>query len=66
MQDGEEVTICKKGEPVVDLVRTRNGKSDSGPKYGTGRGKIIIHDPNWAKGIESAEELQDWLEGKIN
>ncbi len=62
--DGEQVTICRNGEPVVDLVRTEHKKREA-PKFGTLKGKIIIKDPNWHKGPETNEELEAWLEGRF-
>lgn len=62
--DGERVTICKHGEPVVDMVRTEHKKREA-PKFGTMKGKIIINDPNWHKGLQTNEELEAWLDGKL-
>jgi len=54
VEDGESVAICRGGVPVVDLVRrgTRTGQE---PRFGTLRGKIAIHDPDWWKPIRDGE-----------
>ncbi len=44
--DGEDITICRNGEPVVDLVPTRSALR-TGPRFGTMKGRITIKDPNW-------------------
>ena len=62
VEDGESVTICRRGVPVVDLVPA---KVSSGKKIrlGTLRGKIQIHDPDWWKPMTD-EEVEDFLEGR--
>jgi prevent-host-death family protein len=45
-EGGEPVTICRRGVPVVDLVRTEDS-SHQKRKFGTLRGRIKINDPNW-------------------
>jgi prevent-host-death family protein len=45
-EGGEPVTICRRGVPVVDLVRTDNSSRQK-PRFGTLRGRIKINDPNW-------------------
>jgi prevent-host-death family protein len=44
-ESGEMVTICRRGEPVAELVRSRQRAKK--PKLGTMRGKFKILDPNW-------------------
>jgi prevent-host-death family protein len=63
--DGQQVTILRHGEPVVDLVRTQASKREA-PKFGTMKGRILIKDPNWHKGPQTNEELGAWLEGKFD
>jgi antitoxin (DNA-binding transcriptional repressor) of toxin-antitoxin stability system len=53
-EDGEPVTICRRGVPVVDLVRTRTASNDK-PKFGTLRGKVIEIDPEWWKPMNDEE-----------
>ena len=57
VENGESVTICRRGVPVVDLVRSQNPTRKK-PKFGTLRGKIKIHDPNWWKPM-SEEEVEE-------
>lgn len=62
--DGEQVTICKNGEPAVDLVRTSRKKREA-PKFGTLAGQGVIVDPNWNRGPQTDEELEAWVEGRF-
>ena len=48
VENGETVTICRRGEPTVDLVRT-NAPSGRKPKFGTMKDKIKIIDADWWK-----------------
>ncbi|MGH9587828.1 MAG: type II toxin-antitoxin system Phd/YefM family antitoxin [Acidobacteriaceae bacterium] len=61
VEEGEEVTICRRGEPVVDLVRTRK-PAKKNVKLGTMRDRVVIHDPNWWKPM-SDEEVEAFLNG---
>jgi prevent-host-death family protein len=61
-ENGERVTICRRGKPVVDLVRTTKLASKK-PKLGTLRDKVIIHDPDWWKPMTD-EEVDAFLEGR--
>jgi prevent-host-death family protein len=62
VEDGEPVTICRRGVPVVDIVCTKkpNGKKRV---LGTQRGKIQILDPDWWKPMTD-EEAEDFIEGR--
>jgi antitoxin (DNA-binding transcriptional repressor) of toxin-antitoxin stability system len=62
VEDGEPVTICRRGVPVVDLVRTRASNGEK-PKFGTMKGRIIINDPDWWKPM-SDEEVDEFLDGR--
>jgi antitoxin (DNA-binding transcriptional repressor) of toxin-antitoxin stability system len=53
-ENGEPVTICRRGVPVVDLVRTQE-PSRKKPVFGTLRGKIKISDPDWWKPMSDEE-----------
>ena len=53
-EQGERVTICRRGVPVVDLVRTKK-PSLKKPLLGTLRGKIQILDPDWWKPMTDKE-----------
>jgi len=59
---GEPVTICRRGKPVADLVRTAKSKRTK-PRFGTLKGRIVIHDPNWWKPM-SDEEVDALLDGR--
>jgi len=62
VEDGEPVTICRRGVPVVDIVRT---KKATGKKrlLGTLAGKIEVLDSNWWKPMTD-EEIQALLGGQ--
>lgn len=62
VEDGESVTICRRGVPVVDLVRTQKPKRQK-PKFGTLRGKIQILDPDWWKPMTD-KEVDDLFGGE--
>jgi prevent-host-death family protein len=62
VEEGEQVTISRRGVPVVDLVPTKAGENLK-PKFGTGRGKIKINDPDWWKPMTD-QEVEDFLEGR--
>ena len=62
VEDGEEVTICRRGVPVVDLVPTGASTGEK-PKFGTLKGRIVIHDPEWWKPM-AEEEMEAFLEGR--
>ena len=62
VEDGETVTICRRGVPVVDLVRTQK-PSKKPRKLGTLKGKIQIFDPDWWKPMTD-EEVDDFLAGR--
>ena len=53
-EQGERVTICRRGVPVVDLVRTKK-PSLKKPLLGTLRGKIQILDPDRWKPMTDKE-----------
>lgn len=61
-EGGERVTICRRGEPVADLVRSvaPGGRK---PKLGTMKGRIRILDPDWWKPM-TEEETDAFLEGR--
>jgi antitoxin (DNA-binding transcriptional repressor) of toxin-antitoxin stability system len=58
-ENGEAITICRRGVPVADLVRTK-ANSDGKPKFGSLKGKIAVHDPDWWKPM-SGEEVDAFL-----
>ncbi|MGC1485819.1 MAG: type II toxin-antitoxin system prevent-host-death family antitoxin [Candidatus Acidiferrum sp.] len=62
VENGEVVTICRRGEPVVDVVRTKQ-PAPGKRQFGTMKDKIIIHDPDWWKPMTD-EEVEAFLEGR--
>jgi prevent-host-death family protein len=62
VEDGEPVTICRRGTPVVDIVRTAKGHPEK-PKFGTLKGKVTIIDPDWWKPMTS-DEVDALLDGR--
>lgn len=62
VEDGESVTICRRGTPVVDIVRTSKAARKK-PKFGTLKGKGTIPDPDWWKPMTD-EEVEAFLEGR--
>ena len=62
MEAGEQVTICRRGVPVVDLVRTQAGVREK-PKFGTMKDRIVIRDPDWWKPMTDAE-VDAFLDGR--
>jgi antitoxin (DNA-binding transcriptional repressor) of toxin-antitoxin stability system len=61
VEDGESVTICRRGVPVADLVRSGKSAGER-PKFGTLRGRIAVNDPSWWKPM-SKKEVEAFLEG---
>ncbi|MBV8730723.1 MAG: type II toxin-antitoxin system prevent-host-death family antitoxin [Acidobacteriia bacterium] len=62
VENGEPVTICRRGVPVVDLVRTETGSRDK-PIFGRFRDRIQEIDPDWWKPM-TEEEVDAFLEGR--
>ena len=62
--NGEDVTICKRGEPVIDLVPTRIPKRKV-PDFEVVKGTIRVIDPNHNKKPQTDEELEAWLRGEF-
>ena len=62
VEDGASVTICRRGTPVADLVRT--AKAAKGKrKLGSLQDKIVETDPDWWKPMAD-EEVDDFVEGR--
>jgi prevent-host-death family protein len=53
-EQGEPVTICRRGVPVVDIIRTKKPTRRKRTP-GTLRGKIQVLDPNWWKPMMEEE-----------
>ena len=62
VEEGNQVTICRHGKPVVDLVRTTKAHPEK-PKFGTLKGKVTILDRDWWKPMTS-DEVDAFLEGR--
>ena len=62
VEDGQPVTICRRGVPVVDIVRT-NKPTHKKRTLGTLKGKIQVLDPNWWKPMTD-EEVENLLSGR--
>ena len=62
VEDGESVTICRRGTPVVDIVRTAKAGHEK-PKFGTLQGRVIVNDPDWWKPM-TGEEVDAFLDGR--
>ena len=62
VEDGEPVTICRRGTPVVDLVRT-TAAGEGKRKFGTLKGRAIEIDPDWWKPMTD-EEVDAFLDGR--
>jgi prevent-host-death family protein len=60
-EDGEIVTICRRGVPAVDIARTKK-PSRKKRRPGTLKGKIEVFDPEWWKPM-SDDEVDAFLEG---
>jgi prevent-host-death family protein len=61
-EQGEPVTICRRGVPVVDIVRTKKPLRKK-RTLGTLRGQIEIIDPDWWKPMTD-KEVDDFLGGR--
>ena len=61
-EQGEPVTICRRGVPVVDVVRTKKPTRKK-RTLGTLRGKIRVLDQNWWKPMTD-EEVEALLAGR--
>ena len=62
VEGGEPVTICRRGVPVVDLVRTEMSGTRK-PRFGTLRGRVKVVDPDWWKPM-SGDEAEVFIEGR--
>ncbi|MBS1851646.1 MAG: type II toxin-antitoxin system prevent-host-death family antitoxin [Acidobacteria bacterium] len=62
VEDGHPVTICRRGVPVVDIVRTRK-PAQKKRTLGTLKGQIKFLDPDWWKPMPD-EEVEAFLAGR--
>jgi prevent-host-death family protein len=63
VENGEAVTICRRGLPVVDIVRTKKPRRVK-PRFGTLKGQIQIIDPDWWKPMTDEEVDELFGEGE--
>ncbi|MBA0089111.1 MAG: type II toxin-antitoxin system prevent-host-death family antitoxin [Acidobacteria bacterium Pan2503] len=61
-ENGERVTICRRGKPVADLVRTTKPTRKK-PELGFLKGKKVVLDPDWWKPMTD-EEVDAFLAGR--
>ena len=54
VQGGEQIAICRRGLPVADLVPSAVSAPQK-PRFGTMRGRVVIHDPDWWKPMTDEE-----------
>jgi prevent-host-death family protein len=62
VENGETVTICRRGVPAVDIIRTKKPCRKK-RKLGTLKGKIQIRDIGWWKPM-SDDEAEAFVEGR--
>jgi len=63
VEDGKPVTICRRGVPVVDIVRTKKPTRKK-RTLGTLKGTIKVLDPNWWKPMTD-DETEAFLAGRL-
>ena len=61
-EDGEKVTICRRGVPVADIVRTAQRRLKK-RVLGTLKGRIRVIDRDWWKPM-TTEEVETFLSGR--
>lgn len=61
-EDGESVTICRRGVPAVDMIRTKEPNRKK-RRLGTLKGKIQILEPEWWRPL-SDDEAEAFVEGR--
>jgi prevent-host-death family protein len=62
VEGGESVTICRRGVPVVDMVRTKE-PARKARRLGSLRGKVRVFDPEWWKPMTD-DEVEAFIEGR--
>ena len=62
VEDGEAVTICRRGKPVVDMIRTSKS-SGQRPAFGTLKGKVTVLDQGWWKPL-TPDQADEFIEGR--
>lgn len=62
VEKGERVTICRRGTPVADVVRTGAGRQKK-RRFGALKDQVIVHDPDWWKAMTD-DEVDALLAGR--
>jgi prevent-host-death family protein len=62
VESGESVTVCRRGVPVVDIVRTKKPTRKT-RRFGTLKGKVQVLDPEWWRPMTD-EEVEAFIEGR--
>ena len=62
VEDDEPVTICRRGVPVVDIVRTKQ-PSRKQRTLGTLKGKIQVIESDWWQPMTD-KEVENFLSGR--
>ncbi len=61
VEHGKSVTVCRRGVPVVDIVRTEASAPNLKKRaLGTLKGKIQIVDPDWWQSASKQEVKAIW------
>lgn len=63
VENGERVTICRRGQPVAELVRAPRKRTTPGIEFGGLSHLEIELDPDWWKPM-SKEEAEAFLGGR--
>lgn len=61
VEDGAQVTICRRGKPVADIVRTAKA-APARPKFGTLKGRVVVRDEAWWQPM-TEEETEEFISG---
>lgn len=64
VEAGTRVTISRYNKPIADLVPAQSKRPEP-RRFGTGKEKVKILDPNWDKPIKTEEELKRFLKGRF-
>jgi prevent-host-death family protein len=62
VENGQRVTICRRGVPIVDLVRTKE-RVTINRRFGTLRDRVKQIDPNWWTAM-TEKEAEAFMEGR--
>jgi antitoxin (DNA-binding transcriptional repressor) of toxin-antitoxin stability system len=62
VEAGESITVCRRGVPVVDIIRTRASTGHK-RKFGFLKERLVIHDPEWWKPM-SKTDVEAFVKGR--